>query len=85
METILKFFPFLPEPKDTGKLVLAILFYFFAPGIVGTILAFTIILSPVSAILSLYGLAGIVLAILKYANVDLTGGSKKEETDASEE
>ena len=84
METILKFFPFLPEPKDTGKLVLAILFYMIVPPmvsmIIGFILGLTIILAPVAVIvgsaLGIYGLAGTVFAILKYANVDLTGGSK---------
>ena len=84
METVLKFFPFLPEPKDTGKLVLAILFYFLGVpvvcGIIGFVLGLTIILSPIAllvgAVGGVYSLAGTVFAILKYCNVDLTGSKK---------
>ena len=86
METLLKFFPFMPEPKETGKFILALAFYLIVPPIVsfiiGAILGLTIILAPVGIIvgfvLGIYGLAGTVFAILKFAGVDLTG-SKKEE------
>ena len=86
METLLKFFPFMPAPKETGKFILALAFYLIVPPIVsfiiGAILGLTIILAPVGVlvgfVLGIYGLAGTVFAILKFAGVDLTG-SKKEE------
>ena len=86
METLLKFFPFMPAPKETGKFILALVFYVIGVPIIsmiiGALLGLTIILVPlafiVGIIASVYSLAGTVFAILKFAGVDLTG-SKKEE------
>ena len=75
MKSLLKFFPLMPAEKDTGKLVLAILFYLFVPSTIGAIIGFilglTIILLPlafiVGTIVSAYTIAGIVFAVLCYA------------------
>jgi hypothetical protein len=74
MEKLMKFFPLLPEEKDTTKLILAIVFYALVPGLVATILsvvlALTIILAPLAAVVWLvapiYTIMGIVFAILKF-------------------
>ena len=76
METLLKFFPFMPEKNDTGRLVLAIFFYLFVPSIVATILSslllFTIALPTIIASLSpIYTIMGIVFAILSYTGTEL--------------
>ena len=79
MNDLLKFFPFLPEEKNVGKLILALLFYTYVPviasGIVGA-LAVTVILAPPAAIAAnailLYGVAGVAMSILKYMGKDLT-------------
>lgn len=74
MEKWIKYFPFMPEEKDTGKLVLAILFYLIAPpiaaGAVGFVLGLTVILLPLSFVVGLaasaYTILGIVFAVMKY-------------------
>ena len=74
MDKLIKLFPFMPEPNDSTKLILAIVFYLFVPPIVsmiiGAILGLTIILLPLSFIVGLlsavYTMCGIVFAILRY-------------------
>ena len=73
MEKIMKYFPFMPGEKETGKLVLAILFYYLA-GYVGVLvsgmLAVTVLLVPLAPVISFaasaYMVAGIVFAIFAY-------------------
>lgn len=92
MEKIIKFFPFMPEAKDTGKLVIAILIYFLGVPVVSSIvcaiLGFTLILAPVGIILGLafgvYSIAGLVFAIMSYAGYDFSGAKKAEEAVAEE-
>jgi len=68
MEKILKFLPFMPPKADTGKLVLAILFYA-ACLLIGTPIV-SLILFPLAFVLTpachTYCVAGILLAILAY-------------------
>jgi hypothetical protein len=79
LEKIIKYFPLLPEEKNTGKLVLALLFYVYVPflatAIVGGILGATIILIPAANILSvagtLYAIAGILLSLKNYLNIEI--------------
>lgn len=86
MEKLLKLFPFMPAPKETGKFVWAIIWYFvILPTInvaISTICGFTVILLPVALILapvlSIYSLAGLVFAIMSYAGYDFSGGKKAE-------
>ena len=66
MNKLIKFFPLMPQPKESGKLVGAIFFYVFVPNIVALILSgiwtiFAVILS--AAIGFLLGLT-VVLAPL---------------------
>ena len=78
MKTLLKFFPFMPAPKETGKLIWALVFYLIVPTLVSAVLGFvlglTIILAPLAVIigfvLGLYGLAGLIFAIMSYAGFD---------------
>ena len=92
MDKVLKFFPFMPEEKDTGKLVIAILIYVlgipFVSAIVSFILGLTVILAPVGILLgfacSAYSLAGLVFAILCYVGVDMSGTKKVEEETTEE-
>ena len=92
MDKVLKFFPFMPEEKDTGKLVIAILIYVlgipFVSGILGFILGLTVILAPVAVLLGLacsaYSLAGLVFAILCYVGVDMSGTKKAAEETTEE-
>ena len=78
MNNLLKFFPFLPEAKNVGKLVLALLFYGYVPVFASGIvmgLGITVILAPPASIASLaillYGVAGVALSILKYLGIEL--------------
>ena len=78
MNNLLKFFPFLPEAKNVGKLVLALLFYGYVPVFASGIvmgLGITVILAPPASIASLaillYGVAGVALSILKYMGIEL--------------
>lgn len=79
MEKWIKYFPLMPEEKDTNKLVLAILFYLFVPpiaaGIIGFILGLTVILLPLSFVVGLacsaYTILGIVFAVLKYTGREI--------------
>ncbi len=79
MDKLMKLFILMPEAKNTGKLVLAILFYAYVPsivaGIVSTFLALTLILAPtamvVSSALGLYAVLGILLSIMKYNGKEL--------------
>ena len=74
MNTLIKFFPFIPAEKDTGKLLLALLFYLVVLPIinvcVGFILGLTVILLPLAFFtgffFGIYGLLGTVLAIVGY-------------------
>ena len=74
MNTLIKFFPFIPAEKDGGKLVLALLFYLVIVPIinliVGFILGLTVILIPLAFFtgffFGIYGLVGTVLAIVGY-------------------
>lgn len=74
MDKWIKFFPFMPEPKDTNKLIIAILFYVFVPSIVGSIIGFflglTIVLLPLAFVVgpavTAYTVIGIVFAVLRY-------------------
>jgi hypothetical protein len=74
METLLKFFPFIPAEKDSGKLILAIVFYFFVIPtvnvILGALLGLTIILMPLAFVtgffFGIYGMLGLVLSIVGY-------------------
>ena len=78
MNNLLKFFPFLPEAKNVGKLVLALLFYGYVPVFASGIvmgLGITVILAPPASIASLaillYGVAGVALSVLKYMGIEL--------------
>ena len=79
MEKWIKYFPLMPEEKDTNKLVLAILFYLFVPpiaaSIIGFILGLTVILLPLSFVVGLacsaYTILGIVFAVLKYTGREI--------------
>lgn len=84
MEKLMKLFILLPQPKDTAKLVWAILFYIFVPpivaGLIGMILGFTVILVPlavpVGLAFSAYTIMGIVFSIMSYMGQDLPGKKK---------
>lgn len=86
MNKLIKFFPFLPAQKDTGKLILALLFYAFVPGIVGSIVGFilglTIILAPLAIVVGLaltaYSIAGIVFAIMTFTGHDFSAEAAAE-------
>ena len=79
MNKLIKFFPLLPAEKDTGALILAILFYMFVPGIVamvvGALLGLTIILLPLSFVVglvaSVYTIMGIVFAVMKFCGKEI--------------
>lgn len=78
MKDLLKIFPFLPQAKNTGKFILALLFYGYVPVIASGIvmgLGITVILAPPAAIAStaimLYGVAGVALSILKFMGKEL--------------
>ena len=70
MDFLKKIFILIPGEKETGKLVLALLFYVFVPylacGLVGTILG------PVGIVaLGVYGLIGAGKSVLAYMGKDL--------------
>ncbi len=79
MKTLIKFFPFLPRTKDTGILILAVIFYLFVPPIVGIIigalLGVTIILLPLASVVgmvvSAYTIMGIIFAIMSYQGKEI--------------
>ena len=79
MDFLKKIFILIPEEKNVGKLILALLFYVYVPflasGLVGGILAVTVILAPVAALVSfvcnVYAVVGVVKAILAYMGKDL--------------
>ena len=79
MENILKFFPFMPDKDDVSKLVIAIIFYLFVPGTIGSIvsilLTLTIVLAPLgialASALGMYSLAGIAFAVIKFLGIEL--------------
>lgn len=79
MDALKKLFILMPGKKETGKLILALLFYVYVPflasGLVGGILAITVILAPVAALVSfvcnVYAVVGVVKAILAYMDKDL--------------
>lgn len=81
MDKYLKFFPLMPAPEQTDKLIWAIVFYFVAIPAISAIICFvlglTIILAPLGIILGLacsaYSITGIIFAILCY-----TGQANKE-------
>lgn len=86
MNKLIKFFPFMPTPKETGKLILAILFYLIVPGIVGGIIGFilgiTIILAPLSIVVGLaataYTIMGVVFAIMSFTGHDFSAEAAVE-------
>lgn len=86
MNKLIKFFPFMPAPKETGKLILAILFYLIVPaivaGIIGFILGITIILSPLAFVVGLaataYTIMGIVFAIMSFTGHDFSAEAAVE-------
>lgn len=79
MQTLIKFFPLMPERNDGGKLALAILFYLFVPSIVGSIIGFilglTVILLPLAFVVGLvvtaYTVMGIVFAVMRYSGREI--------------
>ncbi len=80
MNKFLKFFPFMPGTNETGKLILAVSLYqivlpFLVTPII-SILAITIILSPVAVligyVLNAYVFIGLVLAVLHYTGYDFS-------------
>jgi hypothetical protein len=81
MEKLLKLFLFIPAPKETGKFVWAIIWYFvILPTInmiISAVLGFTVILAPVAFILApvlgIYSLLGLIFAIMSYAGYDFKG------------
>ena len=88
MDKLIKFFPFLPEKGDTGKLVLALLIYIgvnIASGIVGFVLGFTIILFPIGVILGFvcfaYFVMGIVFSIMEFTGHSVINGTAKAPAD----
>ena len=86
MDKLLKFFPFLPESKDGGKLAIALIFYLLVPPIaamiLGAIFGVTVILLPLAFIVGLaggaYSIAGVILSILSFTGYDFTGGNKAD-------
>ncbi len=93
MNKLIKFFPLMPTPKDTGKLILAILFYLIVPGIVGGIIGFilgiTIILAPLALIVGLavtaYTIMGVVFAIMSYTGHDFSAEAPAEAVEEAAE
>ena len=85
MEKLLKFFPFMPAPKETGKLIWAIAWYFIILPVINvivcTICGALVILLPVALILgpvlSIYSLAGLIFAIMSFVGFDFSGGKKE--------
>ena len=87
MEKLIKLFPLLPQPKQTGKLIGSIIFYAFVPGIVvvpvaaiiGFLLGITIILAALAPVTGFviglagtaYSICGIVFAIMKYLGKEI--------------
>lgn len=79
MDFLKKIFILMPEEKNVGKLILALLFYVYVPviaaGVVGGILGVTIILAPAAGVIStacmLYSLVGIAKSVLAYMGKDL--------------
>lgn len=79
MDFLKKIFILMPEEKNVGKLILALLFYVYVPviaaGVVGGILGVTIILAPVATLVGLvcnvYALVGIAKSVLAYMGKDL--------------
>ncbi len=79
MEKLIKFFPFMPEEKDGGKLALALCFYILVPPIaatiLGAILGFTIILLPLSPVVGVvafaYTVGGVVFSIMSFTGHEL--------------
>lgn len=92
MEKLLKYFPFLPEERNTEQLIKAIIFYAVVPVIPAVILAFffmiTIILFPLAycvlALASLYIAAGIFFSIMKFLGKDLDKMFAKKEEEKKE-
>lgn len=84
---MLGFFPFVPRRHQFLKLVVALLFYFIAPpivgfvagGLVGSVLGITVILSWLAPIagfaiglaMNVYGIAGIVLSFMGFFGAKL--------------
>jgi hypothetical protein len=79
MDFLKKIFILIPEEKNVGKLILALLFYVYVPviaaGVVGGILGVTIILAPVAVpvgfVCNVYALIGIAKSVLAYMGKDL--------------
>lgn len=79
IEKIKKFFPLMPAKDDATKLIIAILVYFFVPGIIAGIIGFicglSIILLPIAFVVGTvafaYTVVGIVLAVLNYLGKEI--------------
>lgn len=79
MDFLKKIFILMPEEKNVGKLILALLYYIYAPvlvgGLVSFILGMTVILAPVGAMVAfacmVYGLVGAIKSVLAYLGKDL--------------
>lgn len=86
MKVLKKLYPILPREKDAGMLILSVLFYFAVPMIVATlvtiILALTILLAPLAAIVFplavTYTVGGVIMAILAYTGYDFEAKSDAE-------
>ena len=93
METLLKFFPFLPKGKDDKALIISLVFYLLVPPIAGTLVAIvlgmTIILAPLAAIVGLaasaYTIMGVVFAILSYCGIDIVASFNKKDGEKKDE
>lgn len=77
METVLKFFPFMPKKSETTKFIVALLMYFVVfptvNVIICSLLGASLILSPIAIIIGgvggLYTFVGLVFSILCFAGV----------------
>ena len=83
MNKLIKFFPFLPAQKDTGKLILALLFYAIGVPLVSFIaslsLSITIIVPIVLGVVGpIYSIAGIVFAIMTFTGHDFSAEAAVE-------
>lgn len=78
MEKFLKYFPFIPQAKDTKKLLLAALFYIgisWTCGILATVLCCTILFTLVGIALlvatGIYVNIGMILIVMNYLGYDV--------------
>lgn len=89
MDILKKIFPLTWKFKgDVKNLIIALVIYLIGGNVAAAILGITIILLPISGLVSLYGLVGAVLSILLFANVlkdePAAEAEAKEEAPAEE-